>query len=40
MSAIPTLSKLRQGDRKFKVSLGYILRCYLRTKVHKHNIFC
>lgn len=40
MSVIPALRELRWEDCKFKASLGHTVRCYLRTKVHKHNLFC
>jgi hypothetical protein len=34
---VPALERLRQEDQKFKVSLGYIARPYLKNKqTNKH----
>jgi hypothetical protein len=35
MHRIPAFGKLRQEDREFKTSLGYIVRSYLKKQIPK-----
>lgn len=37
MPIIPTFRRLRQEDCKFKVSLGYLARPYLKKQINYEN---
>jgi hypothetical protein len=39
MPIIPAFQRLIQEDHEFEVSLGYIARCYLKTKQNNSVVF-